>query len=145
MRGEVELVVEVSCSEPGETPILRTLLRSGWRLGGANGHILYLEPDDGGRFEWKSVPEVQWPLALEQGRRAAASGQVLGVSAVWKSTGVGGTFRIEEPTVCCFDPDPSRPERSGYNDVNWFLSRILRPLEDANFSVRRWSWREDYD
>ena len=128
--------------------IIDILIASGWTLV-HDGYVTYLPIGDKDSFNWKSTlgMEHQDIEDLMDAKRKA--NEIIGVTMTWKDTQRGGSFLFwPEGTyetlslnLHAFRPTKKIAKNYEVTDFQWYLEKLLPPLNDA-FGVEYFSCEE---
>lgn len=128
---DVRFAKEVSAGS-----VLKKLLKAGWNLQDDDGNTMYLPEDDRGRYDWR-IGVISPDEYLKVVRKQEKSGDPVGVSLGWMSTGIGGEFLFLNPQELFIVLSLNRQVIGGSSmtDMSWYLEKIVLLLEQAGVRV----------
>lgn len=117
------------------TEVLDALGAYGW-VPDDMGRIRFLvDPEDG---DWQTRALEDYPEVIAELERGTAAGYTCTIMLTWKDTRTGGSFyfypargRIMLAPILNARTRPNHPR---FLDLDWYLSRLLGPLEQIGLS-----------
>ncbi|MGA4959658.1 hypothetical protein [Streptomyces lavendulocolor] len=100
------------------------------------GEINYLVDLDEGDWQQRSLNEL--PDVVADLERGVAAGHVCSIMLTWKDTRTGGSFFFypsgDRLMLAPILNTKTRPDRPEFLDLEWYLSRLLGPLETVGLT-----------
>jgi hypothetical protein len=121
--------------EAGVADILDALGAYGW-VPDDMGEISFLiDPEDG---DWKTRPLADYPVVIAELERGTSSGKICTIMLTWKDTRTGGNFFFypsgDRLMLAPILNTRTRPDHPNFLDLEWYLSRLLGPLEQVGLT-----------
>jgi len=125
--------------------IVQILLDYGWSLND-NGKMTYLPVGDNGAFSWVSE-DISTNFFMETLQKKEKLGENIGVNLTWKNTNVGGSFLFFDDNVLSVTLTINRKifirkNNLEVTDVNWYLERLLPPLNAEDLRIGHFAYEE---
>lgn len=122
----------IDINHPTETSainILNTLKNFGWTLN-IQGFINILPINDNGLFNWTRLKIDEENLAEEIINQKQTLGELVGFSLVWKDTGIGGDFLLQNGKIIFLATIHRQLLYDGgyFTDISWYLSKLIPPI-----------------
>jgi hypothetical protein len=139
----IDLELSTSSDRVSAKKVLMTLHDFGWSFDD-HGNVSYLPVGDQDDFDWQSE-KMSVENLLEIVEAKEQRGELIGVTITWKDTGIGGQLLLQSDGTMTFSITVNRKcidEETRITDVNWYLMRLLLPLNQNGFYVAFFQFSE---
>ncbi|MFE3329864.1 hypothetical protein [Streptomyces sp. NPDC059176] len=117
------------------TEVLEALGAYGWVPDDMGGISFLIDPEDG---DWQTRPLEGYPDVIAELERGTSAGKICTIMLTWRDTRTGGSFffypaggsMMLSPTL----NTRTRRDHPRFLDLEWYLSRLLGPLERIGLS-----------
>jgi hypothetical protein len=116
-------------------------LAFGWSFN-YDGAVFYLPIGDNDAFDWQR-DEISDDALFDSLKEKEKNGELIGVTLIWKNTGIGGEFlfRLDGSMSIILSINRKKVEQ-GFTDINWYLSRIIPALTAGNINIESFEFSE---